>query len=79
MQDAPETRSFDSTRLRQAAQEADLTQQAIATRLGMSMRAVQNWFLGEREPGGSNLVALAELLGREPAWFYTAREESQPA
>lgn len=70
MQDAPTARVFSPERLREASKEAGLTQQKVAERLGMSVRGVQNWFLGERSPSGFQLVALAELLSREPGWFY---------
>lgn len=70
------TPHFRPDRLYAAAAEADLTQQAIATRLEMSMRAVQKWFLGESVPGGGKLIALARLLDREPGWFFDSEEKA---
>jgi transcriptional regulator with XRE-family HTH domain len=69
MQDAA-TPIFQPRRLYAAAKEAGLTQQDIAMRLGMSMRAVQKWFLGESTPGGDKLIALARLLHIEPAALF---------
>lgn len=79
MQDVPTVRQFSPTRLREAAEAAGMTQQRIAVRLDMSMRAVQKWFLGEGQPTGHRLIALAELLEREPVWFYVAKnDEPEP-
>lgn len=61
---------FNSDRLREAARDSQLTQQQVAIELGMSMRAVQKWFLGESTPAGNRLVALARLTGRAPEWFF---------
>lgn len=66
---------FRTDRLRAAASERELTQQAVAMRLEMSMRAVQKWFLGESVPGGAKLIALARLLGRDPEWFFEHETE----
>lgn len=79
MQDAPKARIFSPDRLREATKEAGLTQQKVAERLGLSVRGVQNWYLGEREPKGFPLVSLAELLGREPSWFYVEAEPEEAA
>jgi transcriptional regulator with XRE-family HTH domain len=70
MQDAPVAIVFSPTRLREATDAAGLTQQDVAIALRRSMRAVQNWYLGERSPNGAALVQLAALLEREPSWFY---------
>ena len=74
-----EPSGFQPLRLREASQAAGLTQQGVATALGLSMRGVQSWFLGQADPSGDNLVALARLLGRRPEWFYGHDEEEVAA
>lgn len=76
MDRTPPRPAFRSDRLYAAAAEAGKTQQQIAIDLGMSIRSVQGWFLGERGPNGSALVALAELLDRRPEWFFEADREA---
>lgn len=75
MQHAPTARVFSPQRLKEAAKEARLTQQQIAFRLGMSVAGVQNWYLGRTSPNGLALIALAEMLDREPSWFYVPELE----
>lgn len=70
----PATPAFRPDHLRVAAAAKGLTQQEVAIRLGMSMRAVQKWFLGESVPGGGKLIALARLLDQEPEWFFEEEE-----
>ena len=70
------TPHFSSSRLREAAEALELTQQDVAFRLGISMRAASSWFRGEQVPGGKNLIALARLLERDAEWFF---EESGAA
>lgn len=79
MQDAPTARVFSPERLKAAAKEACLTQQQIAIRLGMSVAGVQNWYLGRTSPNGLALIALAEMLTREPGWFYVDQEPEEAA
>lgn len=69
------TPHFSPSRLRAATTAANMTQQDVAMRLGASMRGVQKWFLGEAEPKGGKLIALARLLDREPDWFFTDEAE----
>lgn len=70
------TPAFRPDHLRVAASAKGLTQQDVAVRLGMSMRAVQKWFLGESVPGGGSLIALARLLDQEPGWFFEEEDEA---
>ena len=57
-------------RLRVAIEEKDTTQEQVARDVGVSLRSVQGWCLGEKEPKGRHLVRVSEVLDREPAWFY---------
>ena len=43
-----------------------MTQYQIAKRLGVSEMAVSKWYNGKSEPRGENLLALSELLGKDP-------------
>ena len=67
---------FNATRLKAAASDAGLTQQAIASQLGVSMATVQAWYRGKWGPSGGTLVLLAALLDREPEWFYGINDEA---
>ena len=41
----------------------DMTQSALADRLGVSVQAVSKWESGASDPSTSNLLALAKLYG----------------
>ena len=65
----------DSTfgrRLRAAIDESPLSQEGVAREVGVSLRSVQSWCSESKpkEPKGRHLVALAEVLDRDPSWFY---------
>lgn len=47
------------------------TSEDFARELGVTLRTVQRWRGGEGEPQAAQLIRIAELLGREPAWFYS--------
>lgn len=74
MQDEPPRTQF-STRLREAIADASLTQEAVAREINVSLRAVQFWLAGTQEPKGRQLVALARVLDRDPAWFFSEPDE----
>jgi transcriptional regulator with XRE-family HTH domain len=50
-------------RLKQARERAGLSQAELARRSGLSVRNVQNWEQGHREPLAGRLLALARALG----------------
>ena len=50
-------------RIASLRREADMTQPALADRLGVSFQAVSNWERGVSMPDISNLPALAEVFG----------------
>lgn len=70
---------FNPLRLREAALAAGLTQEQVARRLNLSLRAVQGWYGGTRTPSGAKLVGLALLFGKEPGWFYEPRNTNGEA
>jgi transcriptional regulator with XRE-family HTH domain len=50
-------------RIRELRAGAGLSREQLAAAAGVSVRAVVQWELGEREPGWFNVLALAEALG----------------
>ena len=69
MQDVPGKTGFGA-RLKEAIAAAGTTQEAVAREVDVSLRAVQFWAAGTQEPRGRQLVALARMLDRDPAWFF---------
>jgi len=54
----------------------DRTMESIARDADVTLRTVYRWRDGDAEPKGAQLVRLARVLGREPAWFYADNGES---
>lgn len=79
MQDAPTARVFSPERLKEAVSGAGLTQQTLAFRLGRSVRGIQNWYSGTTAPKGQVLELLAQIVDREPDWFYVDAEAERVA
>ena len=50
-------------RIRELREQAGLSREQLGAAAGLSARAVQQWELGDREPGWFNMVALADALG----------------
>lgn len=72
-------------RLRELRERAGLTQAQLADAVGVKVLAVTRWERGEREPGWSNIVALAAALGvdctaftQEPASSSEPRPRGRP-
>lgn len=57
--------------IRTARTEAQLTQRQVAERLGTESSLVSKWERGEHRPTDTNLEALAFVLDRTMAWFFT--------
>src|SRR5262249_19187060 len=66
-------------RIRERRGGAGLGGGQLAAAAGVSVRAVVQWELGEREPGWFNVLALAEALGVECTAFTRAPAERPPA
>jgi len=60
--------------IRDARDAKDWTQRKLAAELGVDIRAVSRWERGGIMPSTKNLMRLAELLDRDPSWFYAERE-----
>jgi transcriptional regulator with XRE-family HTH domain len=54
---------WNGERLKELREKAGLTQTELAEKVGVKRDAVARWEAGAREPGWSNVVALAEALG----------------
>jgi transcriptional regulator with XRE-family HTH domain len=63
-----------SLRLREAIAAKGMSQEAVARATGVTLRTVQFWCAGDREPKGRQLVALSEVLGRDAGWFFELEE-----
>jgi transcriptional regulator with XRE-family HTH domain len=50
-------------RLKELREGVGLTQKELAAKAALSQRAISHWEQGLREPGWSNVLALAEALG----------------
>lgn len=58
--------------IRSARAALGLTQREVALKLGTGdVMAVSRWERGEHKPNDANLIALAGVLGKPVAWFYT--------
>jgi transcriptional regulator with XRE-family HTH domain len=65
--------------IRSARIAAGLTQRALATKLGLDIRAVNRWERAGIMPSAQNLAKLADELGHDPGWFYTDHAEQAAA
>lgn len=54
-----------------------LTQAAVAAKIGVTLRAYQNWEQGDRNPDPTDRIALERLLGAEVAKQFRAEDESR--
>lgn len=64
------SRSGFARKLHQALADVDLTTEAFAREIGVTLRTAQRWRNGESEPSGAGLVRIALRLNRDPSWFY---------
>jgi transcriptional regulator with XRE-family HTH domain len=65
-------------RVRELREGAGLSREQLAAAAGVSLRAVVQWELGEREPGWFNILALAEALGEDCTAFTRPPAERPP-
>lgn len=65
------SRHTDTTfaeRLKEA--QGDMTTEALARRIDVSLRVVQRWRSGKGEPNGASLSRLCLALGKPVSFFY---------
>jgi transcriptional regulator with XRE-family HTH domain len=65
-------------RIRELREGAGMSRERMAEAAGVSVRAVVQWELAEREPGWFNMLALAEALGVDCTAFTQAPAEAPP-
>jgi len=73
---ATTTREVFAERLKQAQAEADITNEALARRVGVSVRLLQVWRSGKGAPSASKFASLTVALKRDAAWFYETDKEA---
>ena len=61
--EAAAIRTAAGVRIREAREQADMTQQVLADVLDVTQAAVSRWEAGERDPGIADLVRIADALG----------------
>lgn len=64
-------------RLIEAQRAAEINTETLARQVGVGLRVVQRWRSGDTEPAGRNLVRLAAVLRRDPAWFFEDQTAEQ--
>lgn len=63
-----------ATRVRVARQRAGMTQDQLASRLGVTRGAVANWEVSQRpKPSVSNLIEVANTTNVSIEWLATGR------
>ena len=66
-------------RLKELREKSGLSQKELADKAALSLRAISHWEQGLREPGWSNVVALAEALAVDcRAFLQEPAERSEP-
>lgn len=56
-------------RIRERRKFLDLTQRALADKLGVSLTTVTDWETGKADPNYSNLIALSQVFGVSTDWL----------
>jgi len=69
-----ETKVWVGGRIRAARRHVGLSQVELARQLHRTQTAVSYWESGKRAPGFDDLLELARLLGRDPAYFLPRPE-----
>ncbi|MDE3972944.1 helix-turn-helix domain-containing protein [Glaesserella parasuis] len=70
-------KSMIGNRIREQREKLGLSRNEMADRLDVSLSALQNWEINEREPQASMIIKIAEFLGVMPNYLLTG-EQSQP-
>lgn len=65
-------------RIRSRRIQLDITQLALAKRLGVSRVSVTKWESGATKPDGENLHRLAQVLSTTPEWLLYGQGDSLP-
>ncbi|WP_172562503.1 S24 family peptidase [Vibrio furnissii] len=71
------TKETIGERIRRVRKELKLTQQQVASSIGVSPTSLVFWERNETTPKGSNLIALCKKLRVDPQWLQTGKGEQQ--
>ncbi|MGX2951627.1 XRE family transcriptional regulator [Ursidibacter sp. B-7004-1] len=77
MTDKFKKKSMIGNRIREQREKLGLSRNEMADRLDVSLSALQNWEINEREPQASMIIKIAEFLGVTPNYLLTG-EQSEP-
>ncbi|MEH0741174.1 helix-turn-helix domain-containing protein [Vibrio cholerae] len=74
------TKETVGERIRRVRKELKLTQQQVASSIGVSSTSLVFWERNETTPKGSNLIALCKKLKVDPQWLQTGKgdQSSKP-
>ena len=67
-----------SMRIRKARRHAELTQQALADRMGVTRGAVANWECADAVPAARRMGRIAKVTGVSYEWLATGRGAMLP-
>ena len=67
-----------SMRVRKARHQAELTQQALADRMGVTRGAVANWECADAVPAARRMGRIAKVTGVSYEWLATGRGAMLP-
>ncbi len=71
--DRGEARRALGARIRSARKAAQLSLKELASRLGVRPGTLVSWESGQRQPGLSHVVAIADHCGADLVWLLTGR------
>jgi len=74
----PNMAAWLAPRLREARDEAGLTQAELATRMGRTQTAVSYWESGKRIPGLDDLIDFSVAVGKDVFFFLPPDQPRQP-
>ena len=63
-----------AARVREARKAAGMSQETVAAALDLSFQQVQKYENGKNRISPGKLMVLAELFGRDIAWFFSTAE-----
>lgn len=67
------------TRIREARQQLDLTQEQLARKAGLNLRTIQKWEAGVSRPRIDLLAKAADALEKPVEWFLPSRMDAESA
>jgi transcriptional regulator with XRE-family HTH domain len=70
---------FVGQRLRQGRRELGLTQEGLATLLGVTFQQIQKYEAGHSRLSAGRLLDIAQALGKPVGWFYEPFEINEAA